>query len=114
MDFWLQKQQKQLEEKEETSLLSDISPMWAKRLKVIKPSLLFAISLTRLRWLSEIIDADKCVVGEAYGYSSSYTKTCEQCARIANKFSLYFTMLWYKKLKLLQQTFVRHWIESHT
>jgi hypothetical protein len=100
------------QENEEGSSLSNISPVWAKRLQLKQP-LNFAISLTRLKWLAEIIDANKCVVGEAYDYSSSYTNTCEECTRIANKFSLYFTILWYKKLKVLQQIFVKHWIESH-
>jgi hypothetical protein len=104
MSFFVQQENKE-------GSLSNISPVWAKRLQHKQP-LLFAISLTRLKWLAEIIDADKCVVGEAYGYSSSYTNTCEECTRIANKFSLYFTILWYKKLKVLQQIFVKHWIES--
>jgi hypothetical protein len=94
------------------SSLSSISPVWNKRLQ-LKQSLIFAISFTRLKWLAEIINANKCVVGEAYGYSSSYTITCEECTRIANKFSLYFIIFWHKKLEVLQQTFVKHWIESH-
>src|SRR6187200_986748 len=79
--------------------LSDISPTWAKRLQGKQPLLPFLISLTRLRWLSEITNPRKCVVGEAYGFSASYTDSCSQCASIGNKFSLYFAMCSHKKLE---------------
>ncbi len=92
--------------------LSDISPMWAMRLKE-KQSPLFLVSLTRLRWLSEIIHPKKCVVAEAYGFSSSYTDDCRICARFGNKFSLYFAMHFPKKLEENQQRFIKHWNEKH-
>src|ERR671931_2302881 len=94
--------------------LSDISPTWAKRLQGKQPLLPFPISLTRLRWLSEITDPRKCVVGEAYGFSASYTDSCSQCAIMANKFSLYFAMCCQKKLEKVEQMFVKHWNEKHT
>src|ERR687887_750103 len=86
--------------------LSDISPTWAKRLQGKQPPLLplpFLASLARLRWLSEIADPRKCVVGEAYGFSASYTDSCRQCTIMANKFSLYFAMCRNKKLEKIQQ-----------
>jgi hypothetical protein len=92
--------------------LSDISPTWAIRLKEKQPPL-FLISFTRLQWLSEITDAEKCVVGEAYGFSSSYTNSCRECTNIANKFSLYFVMNHPRKLKENRQRFVKHWNEKH-
>jgi hypothetical protein len=92
--------------------LSDISPTWAKRLQEKQP-LPSLISLTRLRWLSEIADPRKCVVAEAYGFSSLYTISCRQCTIMANKFSLYFAMCWHKKLEKVQQMFVKHWNEKH-
>ena len=94
--------------------LSDISPTWAKRLQGKQPLLPFLVSLTRLRWLSEITDPRKCVVGEAYGFSASYTDSCSQCASIGNKFSLYFAMCRHKKLEKVEQMFVKHWNEKHT
>ena len=94
--------------------LSDISPTWAKRLQGKQPLLPFLVSLTRLRWLSEITDPRKCVVGEAYGFSPSYTDSCSQCASIGNKFSLYFAMCRHKKLEKVEQMFVKHWNQKHT
>src|ERR671931_490934 len=94
--------------------LSDISPTWAKRLEEKQPLLPFLVSLTRLRWLSEITDPRKCVVGEAYGFSASYTDSCSQCASIGNKFSLYFAMCCQKTLEKVAQMFVKHWNEKHT
>ena len=93
--------------------LSDISPIWATRLNEKQSSYLFPISLTRLLWLFEIIQPKKCVVAEAYGFSSSYTSNCPQCARIGNKFSFYFAFGLNKKLKENQNRFVKHWNEKH-
>lgn len=93
--------------------LEDISPKWAIRLKE-KRSPLFLISLTRLQWLFQILHPKKCVVAEAYGFSSSYTNNCAQCARIGNKFSLYFAMCFFKELEDNQNRFVKHWNEKHT
>ncbi len=92
--------------------LSDISPTWDIRLKE-KQSHLFLTSLTRLRWLFEIIHPKKCVVAEAYGFSSSYTNNCAECARIGNRFSLYFAIYLPKKIEENQQRFVKHWNEKH-
>lgn len=92
--------------------LGDISPTWALRLKE-KRSPLFSVSLKRLQWLFEIIHPKKCVVAEAYGFSSSYTNNCAECAKIGNKFSLYFTLYLHKKLEENQQRFVKHWKEKH-
>jgi len=93
-------------------LLSDISPIWAARLQE-KQSSMFLISLTRFLWLFEIIHPKKCVVAEAYGFSSSYTNKCNQCARIGNKFSFYFAMCLSKKIKENQNRFIKHWNEKH-
>ncbi len=92
--------------------LGDISPTWAIRLKE-KRSPMFLISLKRLKWLFEIIHPKKCVVAEAHGFSSSYSSNCAECARMGNKFSLYFTLHLHKKLEENQQRFVKHWNEKH-
>jgi hypothetical protein len=93
-------------------LLNDISPIWAMRLKE-KGSPLFLLSLTRFRWIFQILHPKKCVVAEAYGFSSSYTNDCAQCARIGNKFSLYYALNFSKKLEDNQNKFVKHWNEKH-
>ncbi len=92
--------------------LIDISPRWAMRLKE-KRSLIFLLSFTRLRWLFQIIHPKKCVVAEAYGFSSSYTINCMECARMGNKFSLYFVMCLSNKFEENLNRFVKHWNEKH-
>ena len=92
--------------------LEDISPKWALRLKNENmPSLL---SPTWLQWRFELQRSSKCVVGEAYGYSSEYTENCDECDRIGCKFLYYFTLNWRSKLILNKQQFVRHWNEVHS
>ncbi len=109
----IKNQQQQLQyQQQQIMSLSDISPTWATRLKE-KQSPLFLISLARLRWLSEIIHPKKCIVAEAYGFSSSYTDNCRVCARIGNKFSLYYAMCFSNKLEENQQRFIKHWNEKH-
>ena len=51
---------------------SDISPKWAKRLREHQ-QLPVPLSITWLRWWFEIIYPPKCVVGEAHGFTTSYT-----------------------------------------
>jgi hypothetical protein len=92
--------------------INEISPIWAIRLKEKKSSL-FLLSLTRFRWLFQILHPKKCVVAEAYGFSSSYTNDCAQCARIGNKFSLYYAINFHKKFEENQNRFVKHWNEKH-
>ncbi len=95
-----------------TLTLADISPIWNNRLKE-KQSFLFLFSFKRLKWLFEILHPKKCVVAEAYGFSSSYTNNCTTCARIGNKFSLYYTINYSKNLTKNQETFVDHWNKEH-
>ena len=71
---------------QEALTLSDISPKWAKR------QLPVPLSITWLRWWFEIIYPPKCAVGEAYGFTRSYTYGCRECGNICDKFSLYFTL----------------------
>lgn len=91
--------------------LDNISPKWAMRLK--NRNMPTFMSLTWLRWRHELQKSSKCVVGEAYGYSSHYTDSCEECDRIGCKFLYYFTSNWRKRLELNKQAFVKHWNEEH-
>ena len=70
---------------EETLTLSDISPRWAKRLGE-RQELPAPMSVTWLRWWFEIIWPPKCVVGEAYGFTRSYTYFCSECSKFGDKF----------------------------
>ena len=91
--------------------LEDISPKWAMRLKT--KNIPTFMSLTWLQWRFELQRSSKCVVGEAYGYSSEYTENCDECDRIGCKFLYYFTLNWRRKLVLNKQDFVKHWNEEH-
>ncbi len=95
--------------------LNDISPKWAKRLENRRQQqqLPVPMSFRWLRWLLEITDATKCIVGEAYGFSSSYTNRCRECGRIGDRFSLYFILASHTKFEENKQRFIEHWYEKH-
>jgi len=71
------------------------------------------MSVTWLRWWSEIIWPPKCVVGEADNFSRSETNCCSECGKIGDKFSLYFTLNLCSKLEENKQRFVKHWNKEH-
>jgi hypothetical protein len=92
--------------------LEDISPIWASRLK--KENLPTFMSPNWWKWHYELQKASKCVVGEAYGYSSQYTDDCGRCDRIGCKFLYYFTLNLRGRLESNKQDFVKHWNEEHS
>jgi hypothetical protein len=96
---------------QELLTLDTISPIWAKKLEQSK--LLPLLSLERLRLYLELRDTSKCVVGEAYGFSSSYVYGCKKCSKIAWKFMFYFMIHSYSKLEGTEKKFVEHWSEKH-
>jgi len=69
--------------------------------------------ISRLRWWFEIIWPPKCVVGEAYGFTRCYTNCCNECGKIGDKFSLYFTLNLCSKLEENKRRFVKHWNKEH-
>lgn len=91
--------------------LEDISPKWSRRLK--NENIPTYMSLTWLRWRYELQKASKCVVGEAYGYSSKYVEDCDECDRIGCRFLYYFSLNWRSKLERNKQEFVKHWNIVH-
>jgi len=99
-------------EKQQQLMLEDISPIWASRLK--KENLPTFMSSNWRKWHYELKKASKCVVGEAYGYSSQYTADCNECERICVKFLYYFTLNLREKSESNKQDFVKHWNEEHT
>jgi len=101
------------EQLQEGLTFSEISPKWAKRLGELQqePG---PLSITRLRWWFEIIYPPKCVVGEAHGFARSYTYSCRECAKLGDKFSLYYTLHLYSKLEENKKRFVDHWNKEHT
>jgi hypothetical protein len=96
---------------QELLIFDTIAPIWAKRLEESK--LLPILSLRRLRLYLELIDTSKCVVGEAYGFSSSYLSSCKRCSKIGWKFMFYFMIHSYSKLERTKNEFVKHWGEKH-
>jgi hypothetical protein len=58
----------EIQNQEELLTFDIISPIWAKKLEESK--LLPLLSLRRLQLYLELKDTSKCVVGEAYGFSS--------------------------------------------
>ena len=100
-----------MENQEELLTLDAISPIWAKRLEESK--LLPVLSLRRFRLYLELKDTSKCVVGEAYGFSSSYVYDCRLCSKVAWKFMFYFMICSYSKLEETKKEFVKHWSEKH-
>ena len=91
--------------------LDTISPIWAKRLEESK--LLPILSLKRLKLYLELKDTSKCVVGEAYGFSSSYESSCKRCSKMGWKFMFYFMIHSYSKLEETKNEFVKHWSEMN-
>jgi hypothetical protein len=98
-------------EDQELLTLDAISPKWAKRLEASK--LLPLFSIERLQLYVELRDTSRCVVGEAYGFSSSYVYDCKRCSKIGWKFMFYFMIHPYSKLEETKKEFVKHWSEKH-
>lgn len=90
--------------------LRDISPVWDSRISQKWPKL---FSKMWFKWYFELKRTSKCVVGEAYGFSSSYIHRCKECDDIGWKFMIYFTISSRKKLDLNRERFVKHWNETH-
>jgi hypothetical protein len=91
--------------------LDDISPVWASRLETENfPTFM---SLTWFKWYNQLRFASKCIIGEAYGHTSRYMYTCDECGRLGSKFMYYFLMNWHGKLEQNKQRFIAHWNEKH-
>jgi len=76
--------------------LTDIAPKWANRFKQLPVSIL---SLKGLQWALELTAADRCLVGEAHGFSASYLQTCNVCEVIGSNFQTNFIIRSYENLK---------------
>ena len=96
---------------QELLTLDTISPIWAKKLEQSK--LLSLFSLRRLQLYIELKRTSKCVVGEAYGFTSSYVYNCKGCSKISWKFMFYFMIHSYSKLEGTKNEFLKHWGEKH-
>jgi hypothetical protein len=56
---------------------------------------------------------ETCIVGEAFGRSSSYWDSCIECKAFSSRFLCYFRERSYNKLECDVQRFMEHWNEKH-
>ena len=90
--------------------LTDIAPKWANRFKQLPVP---KLSWKGLQWALELTAVDRCLVGEAHGFSDSYLQTCKDCEMISSNFQINFIMRSYENLKKNMEKFVKHWNEKH-
>ena len=91
--------------------LTDIAPKWANRFKQLPVP---KLSWKGLQWALELTAVDRCLVGEAHGFSDSYLQTCKTCEMFCSNFQTNFIIRSYKNLKKNTEKFVKHWNEKHT
>ena len=113
-DIWQETRQQQPQQHRYQLTFKDICPKWAERLEQQKQQQLpFPLSITWLRWYSQIRESSKCIVGEAHGYSSIYLINCRECKRFCIKFMYLFLLHWYSRLEKNKNLFVKHWNQKH-
>ena len=100
------------EQEKKPLTLKEIAPKWAKRLEQTN-RLPFPLSLTWLKWYYELDHPSKCIVGEAYGYRSTYQKECKECNRLGWEFGGSFLSRSRLGLERDIDAFVEHWNEKH-
>jgi hypothetical protein len=93
--------------------LYEISPVWAKRLNRAIYEIP-RLSLIRLKWYFELKNASRCVVGEAYGFSSAYVSKCKKCNRLGWCFMFYFMVQSNSRIEETKIKFVDHWNKAHS
>lgn len=90
----------------------EISPNWSKRLFSGR-GLPFPLSPKWVKWYFELDSPSKCVIGEAYGYSSSYENTCKVCNRLGWSFGASFLLRSSIRLAKDAREFAVHWNKEH-
>ncbi|MFZ0327303.1 MAG: hypothetical protein WAL66_08385 [Nitrososphaeraceae archaeon] len=93
-------------------LFSEISPFWSERLNHARDNI-SPFSLARIRWYYELKNSSTCVVGEAYGFSSTYVSKCKKCNRLGWKFMFYFLIQSNSSIERTKIKFVDHWNKEH-
>jgi hypothetical protein len=93
--------------------LSDISPTWADRLSRGSKAIPIPFSPKWIRWYFELDSPAKCVIGEAYGYSSSYEYECKDCNRLGWSFGKSFILRSSTRIENDISQFVQHWNAKH-
>jgi len=91
---------------------SEISPMWSERLNRARNNI-SPFSLIRLRWYQKLKNSETCVVGEAYGFSSSYVSRCKECNKLGWRFMFYFLIQSNSGIEKTKIKFAKHWNKKH-
>ena len=96
----------------------DIVPQWFEKLGNLLHENDSEIVEDILRKLyPEINSYHNCVLGEAYGFESSYfhseSNRCQKCSNLSGNFSYYIRV--YDKTKIAEtiDNFTKHWNEKH-
>lgn len=97
---------------EQAHPLQEISPKWSERLFSGR-GLPFPLSPKWVKWYFELDSPSKCVIGEAYGYSSSYENTCKVCDRLGWSFGASFLLRSSVRLAKDANEFTVHWNKKH-
>ena len=97
----------------------DISPQWFERLnKILDEDKKENEDEIIHKLYSKINSYEKCIVGEAYGYDSSYVtggtkKRCQLCVALGSNFSYYIRLVDKRKIVETKDEFTKHWNEQH-
>jgi len=92
---------------------SEISPMWSERLNQARDSISSFASI-RSRWYHELTISSACVVGEAYGFSSSYVHKCKTCKELGLQFMFNFLIQSNSRIEKTKFDFEDHWNKEHS
>jgi hypothetical protein len=97
-------------QKQEALTLGDIAPTWHGRLLERLPR----AGLRRILWHHQMALPETCIVGEAYGFSSSsYMRDCDRCTVFSQAFLRHFRAGSHDALRKAGRHFVIHWNGSH-
>jgi hypothetical protein len=87
--------------------------MWSERLNQARDNISpFAPILSR--WYHELTISSTCVVGEAYGFSSSYVHKCKLCKELSFQFMYCFLIQSDSGIENAKLDFEDHWNKEHS
>ena len=92
---------------------SEISPIWSQRLDQARDNI-SPFAPIRSRWYRELTISSACVVGEAYGFSSSYVHKCKTCKELGMQFMYYFLIQSDSGIENVKLDFEDHWNKEHS
>ena len=94
-------------------IFSEISPMWSERLNRARDNI-SPFAPIRSRWYRELTISSACVIGEAYGFSSSYVHKCKTCKEFGFQFMYYFLIQSDSGIENAKLDFEDHWNKNHS